>query len=80
MCHANNEMGKKINNGRNITTKPEKNHQARRKGKLQVLRTNGSGHHQTSRDKRKKTKQNIISDEREKFSKPSSAAGISSKI
>ena len=54
MRHANNEKRKKIKNERNRTTKSRKNQNARRKGNLKVLGNIGSGHHQTSREERKK--------------------------
>ena len=41
------------NDGKNRTTNSRKTHKPRRKGNLQVLGNFGSGHHQTSGDKRK---------------------------
>ena len=55
--------------GRNGTTKSRKNQNDRRKGKLQIHGNIGSGHHQTSRDERKKMKRST-SGERENYWKP----------
>ena len=70
MCHVHNEKWEKRNNGRNTTTKSEKNQNIRRKGKLQVL----------GNIKQVEMKEEIFkmstSDEWENFSKPSSAAEI----
>ena len=54
ICHVNNEQWKMTNDGRNRTTKPRKNRNARRKGNLRVVGDIRSGHHQTGRDNRKK--------------------------
>ena len=54
MCHANNELWEKTNDGRNRTTKSRMNQNAWRKGKLQVLENIGNGHHQTSQGEKKK--------------------------
>ena len=61
-----------------ITTKSIKNQNARRKGNLQILGNIGSGHYQTSGDKRNKSKKNIPG-ERENYSKLNYIAEISSK-
>ena len=49
------DLQKTTNDGRNRTTKSRKSQNSLRKGNLQVLRNIGSGHHQASRDERKKT-------------------------
>ena len=46
MRHTNNEKLEMIHDGRNRTTKPRKNQNARRTGNLQILRDIGSGQHQ----------------------------------
>ena len=51
--HANNEKRKIRNDAMNTTNKLRKNQNARRIANLQILRDNGSGHHQTSGGKRK---------------------------
>ena len=69
------------NEKRQITEEIELPNQERiwmfgKKGKLQVLTNIGNGYHQTSGDERKNKNS---SDKQENFSKPSSAAEISSK-
>ena len=56
MCQAHNEKREKRNHGKKRTDKSGKHLNAWREGKLQVFGNIGSGHHQTSRDKRKKGK------------------------
>ena len=66
------------NNGSNRTAKSRENQNARRKGKLLVRENIGCEQHQTIEDERKKWGKKTL-DERENFSKESSAANISSK-
>ena len=67
-----------IMRSRNRTANSRKNQNAQGKGNLQVLGNIASEYHQTSGNERK-ILQKSISDERENFSKPSTAVGISLK-
>ena len=53
ICHDNNEKRKKINTGRNRTTKSREHQNSWHEGNLPVLRNIGSRNHQTSGDENK---------------------------
>ena len=57
MCHANNKKRETTNDEKKRTKKSRKNQNTQRKENLQVLENIGSGHHQTSGDKRKRVSQ-----------------------
>ena len=59
MYHTNNEKLKMTNNGKTRTTKSRKNQNYWRKEKLQVLGNTGSRHHQTSKEKILKNKDEL---------------------
>ena len=62
---------RKRHNGRNRTTKPRKNQNARRNGNLQILGNTRSGHHQT-----RVVEGNNQSGEQRNYSKPNYIKGI----
>ena len=64
MSNADNEKGKRTNNGRNKTGKSRKNQNTRRKGNLLVPGNIESGHHQTSGDERKNIKRVSLTNEK----------------
>ena len=53
MSCANNEKHEMTHDGRKRTAKPRKNQNTWSKGNLEILRSIGSGHHQTSGDMKK---------------------------
>ena len=74
--HVDKEKREKINDGKNRTTKSEKN---QRKGKLQVLVYIESRHNKTSGDDRKKNKKRVPQTNEKTSRNHKSAAEISSK-